>query len=311
MARLTKRSRQVMRKTTKTYKKKASYKKKSYKSSSKGYQSKSLRTMAKKISASHYLSYGISNIRKKYTDAALMKTLRGQGFKSWSDTYGGLNAATAGVQAVTTVHGVYTPYDIYFANAAASTKHYMKNCQVSVTMTNQCNAPVFVDLYDVVARQDLSTDTSYQSPSETWASTAQNPTYYGADPFACQEFTEAFKVLRITRINLTAGETAEHRCNYKAEQIFSRADLGFLTQDQASLAGLTHFVMMVTRGAPADADNTTVGSAITKVAYIVQKTYKTQTILNVTNQNTVATTLSTAATKIMELDGDENTFATA
>jgi len=313
MARLTKRSRQVVRKSKKTYKKKASYKKKSYKSSSKGYRPKSLRAMAKKITSSHYLSYGVSNIRQKPSSAPIKNLLRGQGFVSWSDTYGSLSAATAGVQSYKTVCGVYTPYDINLANSTTLQKHYLVDAKLSITMINQCNAPVFIDLYDMVARGDLTTGTNFQSPSEAWAS-GGNPTYYGADPFANQNVTEHFRVLRITRINLTAGETAEHRCNYNAHQIFKGEDIGeaiAATQDQGAYGGLTHFVMMVTRGAPADADDTTVGSAITKVDYIVQKTYKKQNIQQTSNTNTTQSTLGTAATKIMELDGDENTFITA
>jgi len=315
MARLTKRSRQVMRKSKKTYKKKASYKKKTYKSSSKGYKSKSIRQMAKKLTSSHYLSYGVSAIRKKYVAPGLTSSLKTQGFNTWSDAYGSLSAATAGAQSIKTVCGVYTPYDVYKANADSLNKYYLKTATLAITMTNQCNAPVFVDLYDMVARQDLNSASQFSTPTEAWTNAGDNPTYYGADPFGVQGVTETFKILRITRINLTAGETAEHRCTYNANQVFSKQDLiafaATPTKDEDAFGGLTHYIMMVTRGAPADADDNTVGSSITKVDYIVQKTYKFQSVPNVTNDNTVNTTLATTATKIMELDGDENTFITA
>jgi len=313
MARLTKRSKAALKKTYRKRTKKT-YKKKTYKSSSKGYKTKSLRTMAKKISASHYLSYGVSNILQKPPSNALATILKGQGYNVWLDTYGGVNAATAGIQGVTTVCGIYTPYDIDTYLGGTLDKHMMRNCKLSITMTNQCNAPVFVDLYDVVSRKDLNADYNGQSPSEVWTNEgAGTETYYGNDPFSCQEFVETFKVLKITRINLTAGETAEHKCTYEANQVFKENHNNTIagTKDQGAYAGLTHFVMMVTRGAAADADNTTVGSSITKVAYIVQKTYKRQQIIQTGNSQATSTVLSTAATKIMELDGDENTFITA
>lgn len=314
MARLTKRSKAALKKKTRRSTRAKKYSKKTYKSSSKGYKSKSIRQMAKKLTSSHYLSYGVSAIRKKYVAPGLTSSLKSQAYNSWSDTYGSLSAATAGVQNVKIVCGIYTPYDIYKANADNLEKYYLKTAQLTISMTNQCNAPVFVDVYDLAVRQDLNTASQFNTPSEAWTNTGTS-TYYGADIFSCQEFCESFKILRITRINLTAGETAEHRCTYNANQVFKQQDVLTFgvnpTKDEDAFVGLTHYVMMVTRGAAADADDTTVGSAITKVAYIVQKTYKFQAIPNAANINTTNTVLPTTATKIMELDGDENTFITA
>lgn len=323
MARLTKRSAKIYSKYKRKYKKKASYKKKkTYKSSSKGYKSNSLTKMARKISANHYLSYGVSSIRKRPTDVTLMKSLKGSSRSVANFAYGAVSAATAGFQSATTVCGVYTPYDVGIYLAQPSTfllsRHFMESCRLTITLTNQSNVPTFVDLYDIAPRSDLSNSSAYQSPTEAWlagAGAAATPVYYGAQPFTEQFFVESFKILRVTRINMSAGETAEHRCTYNANQIFKRENSSFglsATQDQGAYQNLTHFVMMVTRGAPGDADDTTVGSMPTKIDYIVQKQYSWKVVPDGTpTQTFFNTALPTSATKIMELDGDETTFQSA
>lgn len=316
MARLSRASKRLFKKK-KTYSKRSRTStggstKRSWKSSSKGYKKKSLMVMAKKISTNHYLSYGTSNIRRKFAQPTLRKALLGLGMRTWTDTYGSIAAATSGVQSVTAICGMYTNYDIANSAGASLALQYMKSASLVVNMTNQCNAPVFVDIYETVCRRDVSVDTSTALPSTQWNSTAK--VQYGATPFQDQGFTELYKVLKITRLNLTAGETAEHRVSYRPEQLFKDNQLtnsATKNRDQYGYAGLTHHLFMVTRGAACDADDSTVGSAITKVAFIVQKIYKNQYPPASTNTLDQGTSLPTTATKIMELDGDENLFVTA
>lgn len=302
--------------------KKRKYVKKTYKSSSKGYKSKSINQTAKKI-GTHALSYGKCAMLKKGMNWVLKKSLKDSSYSLKQYNGSAVTAALAGFQSAATITGVFTEYDLTAFPAppplsGVLDRSFVKDCSLSITLMNQSNVPTFVDLYDIVARQDRSPITG-NGPLSYWGSniassgTGQSSSTYGATPFNSTVFTEGFKVLKITRINMGAGETAEHRCKYTFNRVFKKEiypNPVASVEDTGSIRGLTHYVLIVTRGAPSDADDLVVGPAPTKIDFIFSKAYKYQPT-SVGSQVFTTESLPTTQTKIMETDGDEQTYVTA
>lgn len=302
MARLTKRSRMVQKK----YKKKPYTKKtkKSYKSSSKGYKKMSLTAKPKRMGSTHWLSYGNPGYFKGVNSATLKKDLTGQGFKAYNVNSVLQLVCTAGVQGYGTICAIYDNNDINQANGGR-TKHFLKSALVKISMSNQANASVFLDLYDIQCRNDVAVS---NDPVDTNFVDATQAAYYGTSLFQFQNFTETYKINRVTSLNLAAGETAEHRVQIKPGHLFKDDEIGSL-----AYKGLTRYVVYVIRGPASDdtATEATVGSLKTKVDVIVSKEYRIQAVTNTTNTFARGSNLSTAADKVMELDGDETTIITA
>jgi len=304
MARLTKRSRMVQKK----YKKKPYKKtKKSYKSSSKGYKAKKSTFQPKRMGSTHWLSYGSGGSFKSVNNGQLLKDLKGQGFSAYNVNSTGIAACTAGIQGYGTFCAVYNSTDITAYNGSLA-KHFMKSAVVKISMSNQANASAFVDIYDIQARNDCQIDSADPLVSP-WIDATQL-TYYGTSLFQFQNFTETFKINRVTSLNLAAGETGEHRMVLKPNHLFKDDDLGSGT---GTFRGLTRYICYVIRGPASDvsSDENSVGSLRTKVDFIVSKEYKSQAITNITNSFARGANLLTTADKVMELDGDETTLITA
>lgn len=308
MARLTKRSRMVQKK----YKKKPYTKKtkKSYKSSSKGYKKVSLTAKPKRMGSTHWLSYGNPGYFKSVNNANLKKDLKGQGFKAYNTNSVGQMEATAGTQGYGTICAIYDKDDITAYNGSLA-KHFMNSVTLKISMSNQANASCFVDIYDVQARNDMDVPSNDPMVSPWIDPTQAN--YYGTSLFQFQNLTESFKINRVTSLNLAAGETAEHRIVTKPNHLFKDDELGASSNTIECFRGLTRYVFYVIRGPASDssANEAVVGSLRTKVDFIVSKEYRSQAITNITNTFARGTALSTAADKVMELDGDETTIITA
>lgn len=167
----------------------------------------------------------------------------------------------------------------------------LKNCKKTTTFTNQSNGNAYVDIYDLVARRDMGSATS---PSTMWtngldqtndpfnATAAGNGVQLqsfavGSTPFQSQVFCRYWKVLKVTRLCLGAGETAEHVTKMSP---MKKWNMQWNTSDGTTnptyFRGLTHVTMMVVRGQPTDlASDSTIGITMPEIVYNTTETYAT------------------------------------
>lgn len=276
-----------------------------------------LNKKAQRIGNAHWLSFAKTIIGKP----RLWKTLKQTSPNYFYTNNTGAVTPSAGTQLMTVIQSMYTRSDLnliknncfteaFFQGAKASTgytgpggndaitgvprqfapKLYLRECTSKIFMTNQSNAPQYVDIYDIVARRDQSggslydpvstierglAQTGYTNTNTT--SVALDPTFIGVTPFSSQMFCQWFKVLRVTRLNLAGGETAEHVVHTKPNKFF---DFGSMvdTTYEGYVRYLTQFTLVIQVGAPDDATNTTVSSANAKLDYICTRQYNTHVL---------------------------------
>jgi len=281
--------------------KKTQYKKKSRKSSSRGYTKKSsLYAKPTKVGTNHWLSIGNPGYHKSVNNRVLKQSLSGQAIAYYNTAETGQLTCTAGIQGYGLITNFFDSTDIT-AYLGSLTKHFIRGMTSKISMTNQGNAACIVDIYDLQARNDTSA-----TPYSLVFSTQMN--YYGATLFTQQSLLETYKVNRVTSHHLAAGESIEHRTTIQSNHLFKDDELG-----TTFFRGLSRVVFAVIRGVAADttADENVVGSLRAKVDFIVSKEYKRQAVNNAGTTYSRGSLMSTAADRVMELDGDETTFITA
>lgn len=291
------------RKMTSYYKsKKKSSGKKSFGKSkfSKKSSSKKLSSLAKKIGTAHWLSYGkgVQGSRPKF---AIKKT---SGVGTYNLTTKG-TLVSSNNQGTSTLCELYTSAQILqcaastFANAfvagtqtataysgpisagTVANKVFLDTCISKTTLVNQSNAACFIDIYNIVSRRDMA-GTSYDTPVEVWTKGyidgggVFDPGNLGVTPFSSGLFCQMFKVLGKTHLNLAAGETAEHVIKSSPKKVF---DVGFANVSSL-IRGLTQFALIVIKGSPSDANNSTVGITSAKVDWINCQEFRTYGIID-------------------------------
>jgi hypothetical protein len=204
-------------------------------------------------------------------------------------------AATAGLQNTGIVASIYTPHDLYTYNGSAGTgdgsignKVILKDYSCSINFTNQTNANVKVQMYDIISRRDnFVLNTSYvEDPLVAWQQAivggGYHTTWYGATPFDSPLFTKYFKVIGSQEYRLAEGETGEHIVKHKMNKPFDMSVLSGIgtagTQNafpvnEGGFKGLTYYAIAVVSGAPTDANNSTVTTSIATVDFVTVNAY--------------------------------------
>lgn len=275
---------------------------------------RSLNGSPRKTGTSHWNSYAKLgyNPASKYNKSYIKGQMKLQPSSTWVDAYGSAAVVSAGVQGVANLYGVNTPFDFKTLGITTNGKLLVEAVHVKVSITNQQNSNVFIDLYDIEARDDTTyLENTVYTPLAAFASgmPAGDAGKYGVTPFDSDAFTQTYKVNKITKLNLASGETAVHEGSIKQAALFTKGrDAQYSTsagRDIGNFKGWTKWTMMIIKGPASDADNTTVGPLSAKVDFIVEKRYRFQTI-SADPTPVYAGVLSSAATKVMETDGDEN-----
>jgi len=277
----------------------------------------SLSGKAVKAGTSHWLSIGAPGFDKAHKPSSWMnKYLKMNATNTYTFSQSGqLSIAPASsTQNVFTVTGIYTPYDLslFIPSIGIDNHIILKSVSCVMTMMNQSDMPAFVELYDIQARKTLlgTAGTSYQDPASAWINevATSNAKVYGGTPFGATSFTENYKVNRITRLNLAAGETAEHILNIKNNHVFKDSDLipAAPVQDKGSFEMFTRFIMAVVRSPPTDDSiSPLVGSGSVKVDFVCAKEYRTCQVVLPAGAHTVGTVITQiTAPHVMETDGD-------
>jgi len=217
-----------------------------------------------------------------------------------------------GVQAVSLLSNTYLNTDILnqFSSTNLTCKTIIESCTENSIIRNQNNNDCYLILYDVVARRDQYQG-SESSPFQTWfngnfdAGASGMIYQVGTTPFSSPQFTQYFKVVKVTHIILPAGGTHEHRVHYEPNRMINR--------EVAAISGyirnLTHFTMAVQYGAP-DNDNTTqttVSIGTSTLDVVQTKQYKYTYVADaVTNNSFVASLPTTYASGIEAIIQDES-----
>lgn len=164
-------------------------------------------------------------------------------------------------------------------NNGNTLKMFHKQCYGEVLMTNQTNDIAHVTLYDVIARHDIN-NTNYTDPWSAWiqacADLAQVTAYsvVGANPFNYPGFTENYRVLKVTHLDLHTGGHHRHTFKVKAGQMFSAERLATMATGSPSLStlgNLSGFTMIVAHGYPLNNPANSVTTTGTGKIDVVQK----------------------------------------
>ncbi|AXH77389.1 MAG: putative capsid protein [Cressdnaviricota sp.] len=213
---------------------------------------------------------------------------------------------------------------------------YLKTCIVNHLITNQNNSNVFIDLYDIVARQDqgLSPEITSQpvitTPLEAWvnglaisgsnafsnvatqAFTAPASSSLGVTPSMSSQFNSLYKVLKKTNLCLAPGETIEHsqfhKPNYNFRYSKTHGEETTGTLEEAYVKNLTCFTLLVVHGQPGDlTDDGSVGMTIPEVNWSTSFVYKSHAFPFSKNVASLVSTadspITRAATRVILPDG--------
>lgn len=158
------------------------------------------------------------------------------------------------------------------------TNYYLDSAHGSATLTNIYLSNVTVDIYDVVARKDVSA-TALSTIQATWATgdvdEALTNGYkkVGSTPFQAEAVNTYWKVLKKTQVVLGAGQMHKHHVQISPHQLVRGS---YLYYTQKAYRDLTYNTLFVIHGQPANDTVTqtqvTLGSA--GINYIFEKEYK-------------------------------------
>lgn len=288
--------------TKKSFKKRKVSKKVSKKTFKRSSKKSSLNGRAQRVGNAHWLSFGkaVKFTRKPFI-GRLSKILAPSFY--YINNVGTVTVG-AGTQSPVTVGTTYSTADIinclkytweqqFKLGAEAATGYtgpttntcartLLESCTEKLMLTNQSNAPAYIDVYDIVSRRDTK-NASVDLPTAAWTGGITDETgptltvtnsFVGSTPFAVELFTQYFKVLKITRINLAAGESAEHVRKTQPMRLWNDEIDQYLT----NIRNLTHYCMIVPWGAACDNDNTTVSTSNVKIDYVYTKQYRSSAL---------------------------------
>jgi len=207
-------------------------------------------------------------------------------------------------------------------------QYILENVVANFTMANASTAPVELTIYDISVRRDMcssfaigtnnaaNTYVTGQKPNEVWnaASWWQNgqvvpvppgtpyPSHYlGASPLENQVWRDFFKVVKSTRVLLSAGGVHRHTVSQRLNKLIDTSMLGIRPgvsqQDLSYIAGWTKVVMVVAKGLPvSDAESdATVTSSDPHLDVVSDFRYKYSFVLNNTTKSYNVDNLTTPA----------------
>nr|WAE42462.1 MAG: capsid protein [Cressdnaviricota sp.] len=258
-----------------------------------------------KQGTSHWVSYGKGPYIKNNTKLSKLEQIVEPNYYL-KNAAGILTPATVGIQAAVQLPGLFTPYDLadqLFPQVQADTSRVYRLLLDNVTqktmVINQSNAPCFMEFYDCTARHDVTGTFASNTPLAAWTYQDTNATVVEATPFRSYTFTQYWKVTRITKVVLAAGETHQHIMHIKGPHLVDVAYVSFNsdanTEDAGGFKNLTSYTFMVLRGSPADtSSHTGTTTSATEIAYTTSKEYTFRGVAGtgnrVNNTNTLPTT---------------------
>lgn len=223
--------------------------------------------------------YGKRKIPRRYASV----------YKALAKNYVGVNTAqriTAGIglQNAYTVMPMFNSGDVASISSKVANnntnKIFLSSCSAEVMLTNQELANVRIYIYDIIARRDSQSNVNTQNPDTAWKNSYadegganSNYSIVGSTPYSSDLFTQYFKVLKVTHLTLSQGQSHTHRVHYSPNRAI---DGEYIQYNSGSFKGLTCFTMIVLHGYPEN-DSTTktqVSTGQCDVDVIIRKQYK-------------------------------------
>jgi len=134
----------------------------------------------------------------------------------------------------------------------------LESCQVVSYITNAGTNPMSFDIYDLVARHDM-TEQGLSGPNEpiaiwdigmTQQGTGTGTTnVVGVTPFQSPAFCQAWLVKRVSKVQLAQGATHEHRASIRPNLNFNNART---TEGNQWYKNMSYISFVVARGFPVD-----------------------------------------------------------
>jgi hypothetical protein len=168
----------------------------------------------------------------------------------------------------------------------------------TMLMTNQELTTVYVDIYEVEPRFH---QTSAQTPITMWyqglqneesaASTVYSYLYPGEKPFRSKMFCYFYKITKVIRVELGAGQSHRHISKYKINKIIH----GEIANSFTTTRDFTKYKLMVASGSPVNdsTNNTLVSTSSVTLDIVVQKQWEVTKPANYRQQSISFNTLST------------------
>jgi len=159
------------------------------------------------------------------------------------------------------------------ASNSLPTRYILETYSSEFLMTNVCNAPIEVDIWDLCVKRDLAPSSTYTTGLGTYNLTGDPDSYwttgsliaqgiapgggsgsvypsniFGSTPYDSQLFRDHFAVKRHTVLSLPQG--AVHRHVVTAKPGYVVTDAIIQQSSQGAIAGLTSFTLFSVKGYP-------------------------------------------------------------
>lgn len=289
-------------------------------------------SQAKRIGTSAWQSFGICAYKPKYSKYGALVKIIGNELTRFSNSVGQA-IPTTGLQSVSVVAYNLTPYEIFTSmyqeavnQETRNPRIFIRSIQSETNFTNQSNSTCFLEIYDFIAREDNAPNASFtaynQDPVLTWtndlnASLVPAITTYGTNFFDSPSCMQLWKITKVNKVRLAAGEVHQHVNNCKPGYVIKRnKQQGFAGASVAGsygVDGITHYTCVIVRYTATDADDTTVTVSKGKLDWVNVQRVRYKYMADSPGANSIFTNvLTTADTQhVMELDGDDALVITA
>lgn len=191
---------------------------------------------------------------------------------------------------------------------ANTLKFFFKSVAGEMFISNVSTNTTRVTIYDIIVRQDTSS-TNVQDPAYAFghsfadelAGSNADVTITGVTPFQSKSFVDFFKVLKITNVELSSGQTHTHKYKFLLNTAIEGEKIS--TSSSYGLKGITCYQMIVFHGYPDDSSGATsaVGFGSSALDIAVKQNY----VYKFVNQTPVAHRASALSTTIT---GNEQTI---
>lgn len=187
---------------------------------------------------------------------------------------------------------------------------FWKTAERYTTFTNSTNVTAFVDIYHFVARRDtnLGLISAWQNGlnDEAVQISTDYSTHIGIGPRMSQAVNDYYKCLKCYQIVLNPGQSHQHNTKLNVYKIVNNDVIASDMQSNGFLAGLSHIILYVVRGAPVtdSATQTLVNTGPVKIDVVstfrVSLSYFTDNDMQFTEGT--ATGMATAGNTVMPVN---------
>lgn len=169
---------------------------------------------------------------------------------------------------------------------------YLDHIKCVYRFKSACNMDQTITIYNVVNRRDVQDSTSVHNPVADWTQGLANQvpsgvtapaqslipplSFPGETPFRSSLFTQNFKIAKVTKFVMGAGQEHDHTIRLRVKRAFNRE----FTNGYAEYAHLSHWVIVVCEGpiVQSAATSTEVSIGAGEVSYVVETEWKFQAV---------------------------------